>query len=134
MSSVPKGQEKEGQSLPPGSVRNPVAWALADVDLDDVGRSLERGDKHPGLVAGLAYAVEATGIMFGVYQGDRVYTTWVATLTCLDKGSSYRPLVVVGSVGRDSSESECVVLENPARGWGRGVPWKVPWEGPQSEV
>ncbi len=123
-------EKEEGEGVPPRPVRHPVAWELADVDVDDVRRSLECGEEHPGVIPGVGYEIEATGAMFWLHESGRIYQTWATTLTCANPGDPYPTLVVIGHLGRDPSESSRVVLKNPAPGWGRGLPSEVPWQRP----
>jgi len=109
------------------SERNPVAWTLADVDVNDVARSLERGEKHPGVIPEPDYEVAETGLMFWLSASGRIHQTWITTLTCADPGKSYSPLMAFGNMGSNPSVAGGMVLEGPAWGWGCGVPWQVPW-------
>jgi len=116
-----------------GALRSKVGWTLANVDVDNVARSLERGDQHPGVIPEIGYEVAATGSVFWVSESGRVHQTWITTLTRVDPGKPYSPLVAHGDVGCDPFVAGSVVQQSPARGWGRGLPWKVPWEGSASE-
>jgi len=117
--------------LPTRPKRHQVAWKMANVDVDDVRGCLERGDKHPGVIPGAGYEIEATGVMFWVSEGGGVHQTWVSTLTHPNSRESYPTLVVVGDLGTHTSVARGVVFEGPARGWGGGLPWKVPWQRPE---
>jgi len=113
---------------PKSQIRHQVAWTVADVDVDDVRRSLELGEEHPGVIPGAGYEVAATGAMFWLSESGRIHQAWITTLTCIDPGKPHSALVAEEDLGGDSLVAGGVVLENAARGWGCGLPWKVPWQ------
>jgi len=120
--------------FPKSPVGYKVARSVADVDVDHVRLCLERGEKHPGVFPRPGYEVEATGLMFWVSEGGGVHQTWITTLTCADSGKPYPALVVVGNMGSTASVAGGVVFEGAARGWGRGLPWEVPWQRPKGKA
>ena len=127
-------EKKAGPDFSPGHGRVSCSKTVADVDVDDVARSLGRGEEHPGVIPGAGHEIKATGAMFWVSSSGRIHTTWVTTLACPNRGAAHTTLVVVGGVGGDPSVAGGVVQQDTAWPGGRVLPWQVPWEGPQGEV
>ncbi len=134
VSKLPPVEETPGPSVSSGIKRDSLVGELANVDVDYVRRKLEHGEEHPGIVPGIGYEVEATGLMFGLSESEGIYYTWVSTLACVDQGKPYPSLVVVGNMGGNPSVAGGLVFENAPGGWGGGIPGEVPWQRPAGAV
>ncbi len=88
---------------------------------------------YPNQLPSIFGETAQAGVMFWVCESDRVHQSWVATLALNRARLVPTPVVVIGGLGSYPPVAGCGCQGRPGAGWRRGLPGKVPLEGPTGE-